>query len=38
MRKDCLQKGNCPGGGLITVPRFARPGIGIQAVGVIGER
>jgi hypothetical protein len=32
MRNDCLQGGNCPGGAPITVPRFAWPGIGIQAV------
>jgi hypothetical protein len=32
MRNDCLQSGNCPGGAPITVPRFARLGIGILTV------
>src|SRR3954468_6451962 len=38
MRKDFFQNGNYPGSALITVTNFARPGIEIQAVGVIGDR
>ena len=38
MRKDVFQNGNYPGSALITVSNFARPGIEIQAVGVIGDR
>jgi 2-iminobutanoate/2-iminopropanoate deaminase len=40
MRKDMFQNGNYPGGALITVTNFARPGIEIeiQAIGVIGDR
>ena len=38
MRKDMFQNGHYPGSALITVTNFARPGIEIQAVGVIGDR
>ena len=38
LRKDMFQNGNYPGSALITVTNFARPGIEIQAVGVIGDR
>jgi 2-iminobutanoate/2-iminopropanoate deaminase len=39
MRTDFFKNGNYPGGALITVTNFARPGIEIeiQAVGVIGD-
>ena len=38
MRKDMFQNGHYPGSALITVTNFARPGIEIQAVGVVGDR
>jgi len=38
MRKDAFHDGNYPGSALITVTNFARPGIEIQSVGVIGDR
>ena len=38
MRKEMFQNGHYPGSALITVTNFARPGIEIQAVGVVGDR